>query len=224
MLCEKIAKSPLAFHPGTFFRYSLGLDVVGRVIEIISGQPLDIFLSENIFKPLNMSDTGFSVPVEKQYRLSKIYRKDGQGYAQFDYISEQSNPDRIANPVFMSGGGGLYSTMSDYIKFARLLLKNGLGDNGQQIISSESLNIMRSNHLPMEVSKMSHSSKVFSEMYGAGLGFGLGVYVLTNPKAAPGGELSGHGEYGWGGLASTYFFVDPEMKMSTIVMTSLIPR
>ena len=177
-----------------------------------------------------MTETGFSVPTEKQHRLAPICRRDGQGFAVGPLLSPLNSVDRIADPVFISGGGGLFSTSHDYCKFALFLLNDGavVGEDGgvtSRLLTAKSLQMMRTNHLPegKTTISMSYNPTLFSEKIGEGFGFGLGVYVLLDPAKAPGGKLSGVGEFGWGGLASTFCFVDPLKEIAVVILTSLIP-
>jgi CubicO group peptidase (beta-lactamase class C family) len=177
-----------------------------------------------------MTETGFSVPTEKQHRLAPICRKNGQGFTVGPLLSPENSVDRIADPVFISGGGGLFSTSHDYCKFALFLLNDGVvrGEGGavaSRLLTAESLLLLRTNHLPegKTTIAMSYNPALFSELFGEGFGFGLGVYVLLDPAKAPGGKLSGEGEFGWGGLASTFLIVDPVKEMAVVILTSLIP-
>ena len=220
-LCDKIAMSPLCFQPGEHFLYGLGIDVLGHVIEIAAGCELDVFFKRELFDPLGMNDTGFFVPREESRRFAGLYSKEGQSFRKATTTTMNSH----TKPTFLSGGGGCVSTMSDYRKFALFLLNEGKDDKGNQLISSSSIQLMHTNQLKNNatVSSMAFGS-FFSELYGDGLGFGLGVYVMIDPSKAPGATLNkSPGEYGWGGVASTFFLVDPAQGIASILMTSLMP-
>lgn len=219
VLCDKIAESPLCFQPGTHFHYGLSTDVLGRIIEIASGVSLADFFQKEIFIPLGMLDTGFKVPTEKLNRLAEIYElAPGQGYKP----SLNEERDRAHDPVFYAGGGGLVSTLDDYAKFACCLLRKGKYSNGQ-LISEDLIEKMTTNLFPDEKELVDMSyDQGFSEVFGPGFGFGLGVSILTDPSRAKGGCLSGKGEYGWGGVAATSFLNDPEKGITAIFLTQLI--
>ncbi|CAM9425599.1 unnamed protein product, partial [Ectocarpus fasciculatus] len=220
-LCAALAKTPLSFQPGTKWHYGFSTDVLGHVVEKVSGKTLPEFFQSEIFDPLNMCDTGFFVPKEKLHRLAQCYDLKGSnnGYA----ASTSEERDRSAMPTFHSGGGGLVSTIDDYMKFALCLLNQGTA-NGVCIISAETLRLMNLNHLPggVDMEDMAFTSG-FSEVVGGGQGFGLGVSVCTNPATAKGSSLSGVGEFGWGGLASTAFTVDPTKNLAIVFMTQAVP-
>ena len=219
-LCNRIAKAPLNFQPGTGFVYGLNLDVLGRIIEIVSGVKLDEFFKQEIFVPLGMVDTDFFVPADKAHRLLPCYNMStGHTYKPSD------NPmnDCSSKPVGLHGGGGLVSTLHDYARFARCLLNEGSLDS-KRILSAESVQDLTSNLLPdgKEISDLVKTPG-FLEVEGGGFGFGGAMYVLTNPAQAQGARLSGKGEYGWGGFASTFFFVDPVKEFTVIFLTQLMP-
>lgn len=219
-LCDAIAKCPLCFHPGSKFNYGLSTDILGRVIEIASGKSLETFLHEEIFTPLEMEDTFFQVPPEKAHRLADCFEvAPGKTYKP----SVNDERDRFLPRSLFSGGGGLVSTMKDYSKFATCLINLG-SFKGVRILSAESVKMMTQNHLAggADIADMSYENG-FSEQMGPGTGFGLGVSVVTNPSALKGGRLSNVGEFGWGGVSATYFFIDPVRKISSIFMTQVIP-
>lgn len=218
-LSEYCAKTPLAFHPGEHFLYGLNTDILGRVIEIISGTTLDVFLKSEIFDPLDMSDTSFQVSPEKAHRLVDLFElQPGLKYRS----STNPEADRLHNRVLLSGGGGLVSTMSDYSKFSCCLLNGGVYKD-RRIISEDTLREITSNQLPggEELAEVSFDSS-FTETTGGGVGFGYGVSVIVHPAGVQGGRLSSVGEYAWGGVAGTYFFNDPCRKLSVIYMTQLV--
>lgn len=220
-LCTAIANTPLCFEPGTKWHYGFSTDVLGYLVEKVSGTTLPDFLQTEIFGPLFMHDTGFYVPEDKLHRLAQCYDLKGpnSGYV----ASTSTERDRAVMPNFHSGGGGLVSTIDDYMKFAQCLLQQGTV-NGVRIIGAETLKLMNLNHLPdgKEIEDMSFSSG-FSETVGRGSGFGLGVSVCVNPTTAKGSSLSGVGEFGWGGMASTWFTIDPEKNLAVVFMTQAVP-
>ena len=212
------AALPLLFEPGTEWNYSVASDVVGRLVEVLSGQPLDQFLAERIFAPLGMDDTGFWVDEADHHRLAGLYlpqpaparamRFDGMG--------------RLAKrpPDMFSGGGGLVSTLGDYHRFASMLRGGGQLD-GTRIIGPRTLAYMASNHLPGHVDLEAFGRPLFSETTFDGVGFGLGFSVTIDPVK---GEVPmSAGEYGWGGAASTTFWVDPVEDITVVFMTQLLP-
>ena len=222
-LCEGIAKSQLAFQPGTKYLYGLNTDVLGYIIEIISGMKLDEFMEKEIFNPLGMKDTTFQVTPENSSRLADIYDvAPGQGFK----ISENPERDRLHSPILLAGGGGLVSTMEDYARFAVCLLNKGLlaPNDTKRLLKEETVDLMAQNHLQNDsnLAEMSYDI-AFSEAFGPGFGFGLGVSVIKDPKLVKGGSLSSAGEYGWGGVAGTSFFIDYGQKFTAILLTQLIP-
>ena len=220
-VARKLAAMPLEFSPGGQWNYSMATDVVGRVIEVISGQPLDAYLQERIFEPLGMEDTGFWVPKDKLDRLGACYQIE-PGQAE----SEVQDPAGAASafarkPNFLSGGGGLVSTLADYHAFCAMLACGGTW-NGARILGPHTLRLMFSNHLPdgADMTEVGVPS-TFSEAPYSGVGFGLGFSVMMDPAKAQ--MTASLGEVGWGGLASTGFWVVPSEELAVIFMTQLIP-
>ncbi len=205
---RELAGLPLVCQPGTRWKYSMATDVLGRVIEIVSGQSLDTFLRERVLEPLGMSDTGFWVPGDKADRLAGLYAPSEQGL----------QPVPVGNlvldfeikPSMLSGGGGLVSTTIDYWRFAQMLLNRGTLD-GQRILGRKTVEYMMRNHLPSDLLPF-----VLNGTAHPGSGFGLGGEVVTNPAAY--GVLSSAGSFGWGGMASTKFWVDPKEDLIGIIM------
>jgi CubicO group peptidase (beta-lactamase class C family) len=182
-------------------------------IEVISGQPLGEFFQQRIFDPLHMEDTGFSVPPEKYIRLATLYDCDEGGYVPSD------TQDRYAAPVTLqSGGGGLVSTMDDYQRFATMLLRRGAYEGGR-LLGRKTFDLMVSNHMGGDLAGRGQAH--FSETTFEGIGFGLGVSVMLDPARAK--IVGSPGEFAWGGMASTAFWVDPVEDMTVILMTQLIP-
>ncbi|MGO3932984.1 beta-lactamase family protein [Rhodopseudomonas pseudopalustris] len=217
-MIDDLASIPLEFSPGEAWNYSVSTDVVGYLVEKISGQPFDQFLQQRIFDPLGMHDTGFHVPAAKAHRLAACYAADGKGGMTLQ--DDPTTSSFLEPPSFISGGGGLVSTAADYLVFCRALLNRGeLG--GVRLIGPKTLKLMTANHLPggRDLTEMSRS--MFSEATNAGVGFGLGFAVTMDPAKTllPGSP----GEYYWGGAASTAFWIDPAEELITIFMTQLLP-
>ncbi|QSP96236.1 beta-lactamase family protein [Marinobacter salinisoli] len=217
-LIERLADLPLEFAPGTAWNYSVSTDVLGYLVQQLSGQPLDDYFRDHIFRPLGMDDTGFHVAPEKQSRLAACYL-----HQPGDQMKLQDDPERsryLREPRFLSGGGGLVSTLQDYHTFAQALCQGG-EYRGQRIIRRDTLDLMRQNHLPDDKDIPSLSIGPFSESSRAGNGFGLGFAVRIGPS--PHSSAGSIGEFGWGGLAGTYFQVDPARDLVLIFMTQLMP-
>ena len=213
-----LGKLPLEFSPGTAWNYSVSIDVLGAVVQRLSGLSLDQFFATRIFQPLKMDDTFFAVPEGKVDRLTDCYTfVPGKGRVMYDRGAE-SAWSRM--PRQLSGGGGLVSTALDYHRFCQMLL-NGGELEGERIIGRKTLELMTMNHLPDGGDLASWSKSLFSEATNAGVGFGLGFAVNINPAAnmIPGST----GEYYWGGMFSTAFFVDPVEKVHMVFMTQLSP-
>ena len=212
-----LAKLPLQFSPGESWNYSVSTDVLGYLVGKISGQPFERFLQERIFDPLGMVDTGFCVPPEKADRLPACYTLTPRGR---ELLDDPKTSLCLAPPSLVSGGGGLLSTSADYLRFARMLLGGGELD-GQRLISPKTLSLMTANHLPGGQDLTEASVSLFSEAAYAGVGFGLGFAVTLDPAKTliPGSP----GEFFWGGMASTFFWVDPLEDLTCVFMTQLTP-
>jgi CubicO group peptidase (beta-lactamase class C family) len=213
LMTTKLGQIPLPFEPGTDWKYGAGIDVLGRVVEVVSGQPLDEFLSKRIFEPLGMADTGFFVPDGKRERFAANYYSDGKGR-----MIIRDDPKRsgyLRKPGLLSGGGGMVGTASDYMRF--LLMISGDGEfNGQRLLSKESVDLMRTDRVP----KMAGWVK-FGEEERTGVGYGLGFSVTTEAhKNNPGARA---GEYGWGGAASTHYWLSPEDNLVVVTMEQRMP-
>ena len=228
-MIEDLAKIPLEFSPGDAWNYSVSTDVVGYLIEKISGKPFEQFLKERIFDPLGMADTDFFVPAEKAHRFAACYNADPGGLMSFQAAEKkgglelQDDPTTssfLERPSFISGGGGLCSTAADYLTFCRALLNGGeLG--GVRIIGPKTLKLMTSNHLPGGRDLPAMSRSMFAEATYNGIGFGLGFAVTMDPAQTllPGSP----GEYNWGGAATTSFWIDPAEELIAIFMTQVLP-
>ena len=204
---------PLEFSPGDKWNYSVSTDVLGYLVEKLSGQKLDEYFKENIFNPLEMRDTSFSCPEDKLDRLSALYEHNPQGQPRLLEIP-------FLNTKMASGGGGLFSTMTDYHNFCYMLLHQG-EFKGKRLIGRKTLELMTANHLPNNQDLTEMSESAFSETPYAGVGFGLGFSVMLDPAKSQ--SLSDAGEFGWGGAASTVFFINPEEDMFVIFLTQLLP-
>ena len=213
----KLAEVPPLYEPGSRWSYSLATDVCGHLIEVISGQPLEAFLRERLFEPLEMPDTGFSVPDEKLDRFAACYERaaDKSLLLQDDPATSRYRTP----PKAPSGAGGLVGTVRDYANFCEMLLSQGQF-KGQQLIGRPILELMTRNHLTGGASLAQMAVGGFSETSNEGVGFGLG-FASTIDAAACG--TVGEGDFYWGGLASTLFWVDPVEDLYVIFMTQLIP-
>ncbi|MEM7028679.1 MAG: serine hydrolase domain-containing protein [Chloroflexota bacterium] len=216
-MVKMLGRFPLLFSPGTRWNYSFATDVVGYLVEVISGQSLDEYFARHIFAPLGMQDTAFVVSPDKASRFAACYDYDENGFVLGD---DPQDSVYLAQPVRLSGGGGLTSTVTDYFRFSQMLLNKGELD-GKRILGRKTVELMTSNHLPNNGDLTSMGQAVFSETPYDGIGFGLGFSVMLNPAAA--NILGSPGEFAWGGMASTAFWVDPVEEMIVIFMTQLRP-
>ncbi|MDP9293847.1 MAG: beta-lactamase family protein, partial [Actinomycetota bacterium] len=216
--CEAWARLPLLFQPGSEWNYSVATDVLGRVVEILSGQPLDTFLSERIFSPLEMTDTVFSVEQPDAGRLAALYSPDpATGLAT---RNDAMGSRALRPPDAFSGGGGLASTAADYHRFAQMLL--GEGELGEvRLLGTRTVRFMARNHLPGGADLEAFGRPLFAETTFEGVGFGLGFSVVVDPVA--GRFPSSAGEFAWGGAASTAFWVDPVEQLIVLFFTQLLP-
>ena len=218
-MIDTLAQLPLEFSPGDQWNYSVSTDVCGYLVEHFSGMKLDKYFQKHIFDPLGMEDTGFSCAKEKVDRLASLYEQHPKkGPILVDPGGAKTA--RVKKRKMLSGGGGLLSTMSDYYRFCSMLLNQGELD-GTRIIGRKTLAMMASNHLPdgRDLTEMSQSA--FSETTYQGVGFGLGFSVILDPVKTQ--SLTDEGEYGWGGAASTVFWVNPKEEMVVIFLTQLLP-
>jgi len=206
----RIASLPLTCHPGEKWVYSVATDVVGRLVEVLSGMSLAEYFHKNLFKPLAMVDTAFSVPPEKIERLSTCYAETEDRDM---VVQDQAESSSYRNVNLYTGGGGLVSTLGDYLIFARMLRNQG-ELNGVRLLGRKTVELMTTNHLPTSLLPMRNLQTM------PGLGFGLGVYVLLDVAQSQG--MGTVGEYGWSGVASTTFWVDPKEDLIAILMTQYI--
>lgn len=216
--CEAWAGMPLLFQPGREWNYSVATDVLGRVVEVIAGRPLDEVLAERVLGPLDMDETSFFADERLAPRLAALYSPDpATGVAA---RNDAIGAGALRRPDCLSGGGGLVSTAADYHRFARMLLGGGELE-GTRLLGPRTLRYMGANHLPGGADLEQVGRPLFSETTFDGVGFGLGFSVLLDPVAnrVPGSP----GELAWGGAASTAFWVDPAERISALFFTQLLP-
>ncbi len=211
------AQLPLLFQPGAEWNYSHATDIVGRIVEVASGQSLDDYLAEHMLGPLDMVDTTFRVGADKAQRLATLYTIDPKTRGP---VPMPSMGDLAYDPNWLSGGGGLISTLHDYHRFTQMLLGGGrLGET--RILGERTVRYMTRNHLPGGADLEQFGRRIFAEVPFDGVGFGLGFAVNLDPVK---GHLFGsRGEYSWGGAASTAFWVDPAEELTVVFMTQLLP-
>src|SRR5215831_14920388 len=207
-MVTKLSKLPLAFQPGTTWDYSMSTDVLGALIERVSGQTLDIFLAERVTKPLGMKDTGFWVDTAQQSRIAEPFDSDP------DTKAPARVPDVRKQPRFLSGGGGMVSTAPDYLRFAQMLLNGGELD-GVRILSRTTIKLMTSDHLGTRVAAPLQPSELL--LGSPGYTFGLGFAVRQSDGVA--GVPGSVGEFMWAGYAGTFFWVDPQEEIVGVYMT-----
>ncbi|HEX4361742.1 MAG TPA: serine hydrolase domain-containing protein [Pseudonocardia sp.] len=216
--CAAWAGFPLVFQPGAEWNYSVSTDVLGRVVEVASGQSLDEFFAERIFGPLGMTETTFSAPEQDADRLAALYSPNpetGQ-FARNDLMGSAA----LRKPTCLSGGGGLVSSAADYHRFTQMLLRGGELD-GERLLGDRTVAFMAQNHLPGGADLEQIGRPLFAESPMTGMGFGLGFSVVQDPAASK--ILSSPGEFAWGGAASTAFWVDPVEDLTAMFFTQLLP-
>jgi CubicO group peptidase (beta-lactamase class C family) len=204
----KLAAIPLQYHPGTTWEYSVSTDVLGRIVEVVGGMPLDQFLAERVTKPLKMADTAFWVEPEKQARLAQPQIDPATG-------KRPGVPDPTRKPKFLSGGGGMVSTAADYARFSQFLLGSGTLD-GVRLVSRKTVEYMTADHLSpgMRVNGFPIPVADTRPENGGGFGLGFGVRVSAGRSTIPGSV----GDYGWSGAHGTQFWVDPKEQMYVVFM------
>ena len=220
-MMERIAELPLAFQPGTRFRYSVATDVLAHVVERATDRPLDELLNEHIFGPLGMADTAFHVPEEKRDRLMPMFGvTDISEFAPLHPRPQELTPADVSDmypcdrPDFRRGGHGLFSTVNDYARFAHML-QHGKDPDGGTLLGRKTLEMMRTNRIPPAQLPLTIGMNPLP-----GYGWGLGVRVMMDLGQAV--SLTGLGEFGWAGAASTYFFVDPAEELIGVFMTQYL--
>jgi len=206
----KLGTIPLKHQPGTVWEYGLSTDVLGRLVEVVSGQTFDDYLDERIFAPLRMTNTGFSVPPEDAHRLATVYEPNETNTAIAPYDPGKTR-DYLKKATYFSGGGGLVSTAADYLRFLQMLLNDGELE-GVRILGPETVEMMTTDHI---VAIADHSD--FS-LYGFGLGFAIGL------DRGISGRMNSKGTYSWGGMAHTGFWVDPQEELIGIFLIQILPE
>jgi len=221
--CTALADLPLGFAPGTRWEYSVGIDVIGRVIEVVTGQSLAETFRRRIFAPLGMDETGFAVTEPLRDRFAALYTRLPGNAMDLNAGTSATAPLRIIdavaqspffNPTCLSGGGGLVGTIDDYMRFAEYLRQGGQG-----LVSPATLDFMMRNHLPGDIASLGPSS--FAEQPMRGMGFGIGGAVVLDPGLS--GVPGSVGDFSWGGMASTFFWVDRVHDISAVLFTQLSP-
>lgn len=209
-MAQKILTAPLATQPGAVWRYGQGLDVLAYLVEVWSGKSYDVFLNERIFQPLGMKETAYFVPQEKLDRVSKVYQLADDGRVKLS--PAQGNPGR--KPTYFGGSGGLYSTMTDYLRFCQMLLNGGQLD-GRRLLARETVDYMLRSHVPLAIIPPAGPNGR------TGYGFGIGGAVLLDPSRAE--SVSAEGEFNWGGAAGTYFWIDRKNDLIAVWMVQRPP-
>jgi len=213
VMTQKLGRIPLLYEPGTRFNYGFSTDVLGRIVEIVSGKALDVFLQENIFTPLEMEDTGFYVPREKVKRFSTCYTKISGKLVPIPFSTAKLSKYH-AKPTQLSGGGGLVSTTHDYLQVLLMLLNNG-ELNGKRILKASTVKLITTNQLSKEMGWVQFGNK---RLVGKGHSLGCSVFPEKSTwSAAPAGEFA------WDGIASSHYWVSPKDKLAVVIMQQLMP-
>ena len=210
-IVRAIASDPLLFEPGTHFNYSLCHDVLGVLIEVVSGMKFSQYLNENLFLPLEMNDTGFALTDAKRQRMAAQYNFDDVAGKPVKVSLENVY---VVGSEYESGGAGLISSVDDYMRFANALCRKGLSHTGERILSSSSVDLMRTNQLNET------SLGDFNWIQMSGYGYGLGVRTMMDRNK--GGSLSPVGEFGWGGAAGAYVLIDPEQELTLFYVQHML--
>jgi CubicO group peptidase (beta-lactamase class C family) len=213
---DRLATFPLIAQPGKAWNYSVSTDVLGRLVEVISGQPFEQYLVEKVARPLGMADTDFFVPDSKHDRFAANYQAGAGG--KLEVIDDPAKSRYLRPRKVNSGGGGLVSTASDYLRFCKFMLNKGELD-GVRLLGRKTVELMTMNHLKGDMADMGMPR--FSESTYYGIGFGLGFSVMIDPAKAH--IVGTPGEYAWGGAASTAFWCDPAEDMAVVMLTQLMP-
>jgi methyl acetate hydrolase len=215
--CQNAAlKTPVCSDPGTRWEYGTNIDFVGKAVEAVSGKKLDAYLRDHIFAPLGMNDTGFKISDSMRKRLVGMHARAPEGLGPFPFEMEQT-------PEFHMGGGGLYGTAADYIKFTQMILNKGKG-NGNQLLKPETVALMGQNNIgAIEVGKMTTALPPFTndvDLY-PGMVKKWGLSFLINTAKTPEGRSPG--SLAWAGLANTYFWIDPARNVAGVILMQLLP-
>ncbi len=213
-MVNRIASLPLMYQPGEKWHYSVATDVVGFLVEILSGKPLGDFMRERIFDPLEMVDTSFQIEPEKLDRFCTLYGKTDD--SEIGVLDTPEKSDFLPPVSLQSGGSGLISTVPDFLKFAQFLIDGG-EHRGSRLLGPKTVELMTSNHLPIPLMPIAFEGT--EPMLG--MGFGLGFGVMVDP--AQSGVMGSAGDYSWGGYAETYFWNDPREDLIAICMTQYLP-
>jgi CubicO group peptidase (beta-lactamase class C family) len=209
------ASMPLVFQPGSEWNYGVSTDVLGRLVEVIAGKPLDEVFAERVFGPLGMTETSFGLrPDDDPARLARLYAPGVVPLTAFEPAAKQK-------PAFLSGGGGLVSTAGDYLKFVEMLRAGGAAPDGGRVLGSRTVAHMVRNHIPGNADLETYGRPLFAETPLRGVGFGLGFSMVLDPARY--GVVSSVGDYSWGGAASTAFYVDPVEDLTVTFYTQLLP-
>jgi CubicO group peptidase (beta-lactamase class C family) len=223
-VCRQWASVPLVFQPGSEWNYGVSTDVLGRLVEVLSGRPLDEFFEQRIFAPLGMRDTSFGLREDDDAEsLARLYgATPGQpGGAATGYtFLEAFDAAAHSKPAFLSGGGGLVSTAADYLRFVEMLRRGGSYDGGR-LLGSRTITHMVRNHIPGDADLETFGRPLFAETPLRGVGFGLGFSMVIDPTRY--GVVASAGDYSWGGAASTAFYVDPLEDVTVSFYTQLLP-
>jgi len=234
---SRLAEIPLICQPGSQWNYSVSIDVLGRLVEVWSGQTLEAFLQERLFEPLDMADAGFHVVAENHARFAACYAPTSGGDMSSVgkaptaeelaertggvKLQDSAGESRFLEPAgLFAGGGGLTASMRDYARFCQMLLNEGELD-GARLLSPKTIEYMQQNHLPENRDMAAMGQPVWSETSYDGIGFGLGWAVVLDPIKAQ--VITSPGEHHWGGAASTFFWIDPEEDLYVILLTQLMP-
>jgi CubicO group peptidase (beta-lactamase class C family) len=220
-VCRQWAAIPLVFQPGSEWNYGVSTDVLGRLVEVVAGKPLDEVFAERVFGPLGMTETSFGLrPDDDPDSLARLYAAvpaaNGTTFAPLDAMGEAA----LSKPAFLSGGGGLVSTAADYLRFVECLRRGGAYDGGR-VLGSRTLAHMVRNHLPGNQDLETFGRPLFAETPLRGVGFGLGFSMVIDPARY--GVVASPGDYSWGGAASTAFYVDPVEDLTVTFYTQLLP-
>ena len=222
-ICDLYASMPLLFQPGSEWNYSVATDVLGRLVEAVSGQRLDEFFATRIFGPLGMTDTGFFAGSQDAARLGALYSRNPEDGSLTRM--EAMGKAWLREPRYLSGGGGLVSSAADYHRFTQMLLHrpdSPAGElDGVRLLSPRTVAYMTKNHLPGGADLETIGRSQYAESVYAGTGFGLGFAVVVDPLAVK--SLCSAGEFNWGGMASTSFWVDPAEQLTASFFTQLMP-
>jgi methyl acetate hydrolase len=215
--CKDVAlKTPIASDPGTRWEYGTNIDFVGKAVEAVTGKRLDAYLRDHLFAPLGMNDTGFKLTDSMRQRLVGMHMRGPDGLAPIPFELEQ-------NPEFHMGGGGLYGTAADYIKFTQMILNKGRG-NGNQVLKPETVATMGQNHIgDLVVTKMTSATPIYTndvDLY-PGIVKKWGLSFLINTAKTPEGRSAG--SLAWAGLANTYYWIDPARDVTGVILMQVLP-